>query len=56
MSKEIDNAVKLLRDNGYAVKKLTNSMKKDSQKCAELSAKGKEMECFGCACSICIAQ
>jgi len=41
-----------LGENGYAVKKLTKQMEHDMDECEESDG---EKECFGCACSICIA-
>jgi hypothetical protein len=56
MNEEIKKAIELLRENGYVVKKLTESMKKDCAKCEEMSCRSEDMECFECACSVCIMQ
>lgn len=50
---KINEAVKLLKENGYVVKKFTENMQKDSDKCESIGGDG---DCLGCACSICIAQ
>jgi hypothetical protein len=56
MDKEIKDAIKLLRNNGYIVKELTTQQEKDCKQCEEMSENGEDMECFECACSICICQ
>lgn len=56
MEKEIKEAIELLRGNGYIVKTLTNAMKEDCAKCEQMQENGEDMECFECACSICICQ
>lgn len=53
MERHIKDAIQLLRENGYIVKKLTDSMKKDSDEC-QLSVC--EKDCLGCSCSVCIVQ
>jgi len=50
---KIQEAKQLLRDNGYAIKKMTKSMKEDSDKC---EAMGYEGDCMGCSCSVCLVQ
>jgi hypothetical protein len=49
----IVEAIKLLRENGYIVKKFTKEMELDSDKCE--SSNGNK-DCMGCACSVCIVQ
>jgi len=56
MSREVNEAIKLLRSNGYIVKEITKIMKKDSDKCEKLLEQGKDMDCCECSCSICIMQ
>lgn len=56
MEEKINAAIKLLSENGYAVKKLTARQIKDCERCNELSSKGEDMECFECSCSVCICQ
>lgn len=51
MSEDIEQAINLLRKNGYVVKKISRAMEVDSKRCEELNG---NYECFGCACSICI--
>ena len=53
MENQIDEAIELLRENGYVVKKITESMQRDSDKCEQAE---EEQDCLGCACSICIMQ
>lgn len=54
MIKEIEEAIKLLHENGYAVKKITRAMEVDSRRCEEMSCKGEDMDCLECACSVCV--
>lgn len=56
MNKEIEQAIKLLQKNGYIVKKWTSAMEKDAKECEKMSESGKDKDCVGCACSMCIAQ
>ena len=56
MNEEIEQAIKLLQKNGYIVKKWTSAMEKDAKECEEMSESGKDKDCVGCACSMCIAQ
>ena len=53
---EISKAKKLLAENGYVVKKWTHSMEVDANECEEMAEHGKDKDCCGCACSMCIAQ
>lgn len=53
---EIEQAEKLLRDSGYIVTKIIKAMEKDSKECERMSEKGEDMDCCGCACSVCIMQ
>lgn len=50
---DIKQAIKLLRENGYIVKRFTPSMRRASDEC---EASGWEMDCCGCPCNICIIQ
>lgn len=49
MKEKIDEAKKLLEDNGYVVVKLTKRQLEDSKKC-------EDMVCVGCSCNVCIVQ
>jgi len=51
MENQIEEAIKLLRQNDYAVIKMTKAMLEDTKKCDEL---GGDKECFGCSCNICV--
>lgn len=51
-----DRATKLLKENGYAVKRLTKGQIEDCKKCEECSSRGENMECIECSCSVCIMQ
>jgi len=53
MEDKIKEAIEILIDNGYIVKRLTKQMKCDMDECEKSNG---EKECFGCACSVCIAQ
>lgn len=35
---------------------LNKIQEQDSKKCEEMQSIGKDMECFGCSCSVCLAQ
>lgn len=54
MDENIKAAIELLRENDYVVIKKTQSMKDDMDACAEMSSKGQNMDCFSCACNICV--
>lgn len=49
-------AVKLLRDNDYAVIKKTPRMLLEERECGRMSENCKDKECFSCACNICTMQ
>lgn len=53
---EIERAKIFLQKNGYVVKKWTRSMEQDSNECEEMEEKGKSKDCYGCSCSVCLAQ
>lgn len=53
MDEKIKEAIQLLRDNGYIVKKLTPLMIEDSDEC---EASDGSKDCLGCSCSLCIIQ
>lgn len=55
-SKEIEDAIKLLKDNGYVMKEFTKIMEKDSEECEKLLEQGEYMDCCGCSCNICVIQ
>ena len=52
-NEKIKEAIRLLRDNGYIVKKLRKIQKEDANKCASCGFNG---DCSSCSCSICIMQ
>lgn len=54
MEKELLEAIKLLRGNGYVVTKLKGDMLEDMKESEEMSNKGEWKECFGCSCSVCL--
>ncbi|WP_346961387.1 hypothetical protein [Clostridium sp.] len=51
INEDISNAIKLLRDNGYIVKKISGPMLRDSKRCGEV-----DFDCIDCICSVCIMQ
>jgi hypothetical protein len=53
MELNINNAITLLRHNGYIVKKITPLMNKDADECEEL---GFSKECINCSCNMCIME
>lgn len=53
---QLEEAIKLLRENGYVVRKITKSMITDSEECEEMQSKGEDKECCECSCSVCIMQ
>lgn len=53
-SEEVRKAIKLLKENGYVVKKLNKYQIEDAKKCDEYDAKGKDMDCNLCSCNCCI--
>lgn len=56
MNEEIKNAIKLLKNNGYIVKKWTRSMEEDANECEEMEEKGMSKDCCGCSCYVCLMQ
>ena len=50
---DIEKAIKLLKSEGYFVKKITETQLEDIKKCEEKAWCG---ECECCSCSICIMQ
>ena len=50
---KVEDAINLLRENGYAVKKLTAGQLKDAEECERCNYEG---ECSSCRCSVCIIQ
>lgn len=56
MEDKIQEAIKLLHENGYVVKKLTKGQIEDSKKCDECNMRGEDMDCTECSCSCCIMQ
>lgn len=53
MDDKIKEAIKLLRENGYIVRKLSKTQQEDADECETLDG---DKECFGCSCSVCIMQ
>ena len=56
MDDKILESIKLLKENGYVVKKLTKGQIADSNKCDEYNMRGEDMDCTSCRCSCCIMQ
>ena len=50
---KIEDAINLLRENGYVVKKLTVGQLQGAKECEDCGFEG---ECAFCRCSICIIQ
>lgn len=50
---KIEDAIKLLRRNGYVVKKISKSQLEDARVCEDCDFEG---DCSECSCSICIVQ
>ena len=53
---EVEKAIKLLKKNGYIIKKWTKSMEMDANECAEMEEKGISKDCCDCSCSVCLMQ
>lgn len=53
---KIEDAIKLLSENGYLVRRLTKGQIEDSRGCDEYYSSGKDMDCAECRCSCCIIQ
>jgi hypothetical protein len=53
---EIKNAIKILQNEGFKVIKLSERMKKDIKECNEMNSIGKDKDCLGCSCNICLMQ
>ena len=53
---ELENAIKIVRQNGYILQKLTKRMEEAANKCEEMEENGKSMDCCGCPCSVCLIQ
>lgn len=53
---EISEMIAELRENGYVVKKVTPQMRDHSEECMEQDARGEGINCYECACSICVMQ
>ena len=56
MEEYIVKAIKLLRDNGYIVKKWTPEMERDADECEQMELDGKNKNCCGCSCGVCLIQ
>jgi len=50
---KIQEAKKLLRENGYVIIKLTQAMKDDLDECDMLEG---DKDCSSCSCSVCIVE
>lgn len=53
---EIIKAIRLLKRNGYIVRKWTKAMDKDADECIKMEDRGEEKDCCGCSCSVCLMQ
>ena len=51
MESKIKEAIELLQKNGYVVKKFTDTMNDDANKCAETGYG----DCTTCSCFVCLA-
>lgn len=51
MTKEISEAISLLQNEGYIVKKFTTNMDEDADHCAETGCG----DCMNCSCFVCAA-
>ena len=56
MQEQINQAIKLLNENGYIVKKWTKAMDEDAKECEYMANEGLDKDCCGCACSVCLCQ
>jgi len=56
MDTKINEAIELLRENDYIVKKFTSRMQKDVDECKASEESGEEKDCMGCSCNMCIIQ
>ena len=56
MEEQIKQAIKLLKENGYVVKRWTRAMDEDAKECEEMAEKGLDKDCCGYACAICLCQ
>jgi len=56
LKQNIQNAIKLLRENGYEIIKITKEMHKDMDECVEADESRHPKDCCGCSCSICLMQ
>lgn len=52
----IQNAIELLRKNGYEIIKITKRMNKAMDECVEADESGHSKDCCGCSCNICLMQ
>jgi len=53
---KIEEAIKLLENNGYIVKMFTKRMQLDADECERMEEKDEEKDCCGCSCNMCIVQ
>ncbi len=51
MEERIKDAIELLRNNGYMVKKFTSKMDEDADSCVEARCG----DCMSCSCFVCMA-
>lgn len=56
MEDNIREAIKLLKDNGYIIKKWTPEMERDADECERMDMVGKSKDCCGCTCGVCLIQ
>ncbi|MFC0903673.1 hypothetical protein ACFHWD_03090 [Clostridium sp. MT-14] len=53
---DIQNAIELLRKNGYKIIKITKGMNKAMDECIEADESGYPKDCCVCSCNICLMQ
>ena len=56
MEDKIKDAIKLLKSNGYIVHRWTQAMDEAADRCVEMEAECKNMDCDSCPCSVCLMQ
>lgn len=53
---ELENAIKIVKQNGYVVTKRTKRMEEAANECEETEENGETKDCCDCPCSICLIQ
>ena len=55
-NEDLVKAINLLQSNGYVVRRITNIMESDCNKCEEMAKLGECMPCDCCSCCVCLMQ